>query len=96
MKGKIVFVNKASRIAAAHIGGQKYIVFEYSKNDRFESGDELINFSDKFGLQACRKVSAEKKTKINVLSSAMSYAKAKLVVAPWQEDGVTETSASCM
>ncbi len=90
MNGKIVFVNPASRLAAAYTGKQQYVVFEYQGIDHFKEGEELTGIRDNFGHGICRRTAGGKKVAINVLSSAMSYAKAKLVVAPWQDVNVEE------
>ncbi len=95
MKGKIVFNNQSSRIAAAHIGKQRYIVFEYGPNERFDIDDELLEVVDSFGTNVCKRVATNKNVRINVLSSAMSYTKAKLVVAPWQDDITAGTDVVC-
>jgi len=93
MKCKIVFVNPASRLAAAHVGNQQYVVFEYLGIDHFKEGEELEAMNPKFGHCICKRPASGTKITINVLSSSMSYAKAKLVVAPWQDTNAEETSA---
>lgn len=84
MKGKIIFVNISRRLAAAYVGQQQYIVFEFPANTDLEENDELDNLRDSFGMANSRRLSDNKDVKLNVLSSAMSFAKAKLVVSPWQ------------
>lgn len=83
MRGKVIFVNQASRLAAVHVGTQKYIVFEYQGNEHFRKDDELNRLRDEYGEAECVSTRTGKKVKIKILSSAMSYEKAKLVVAPW-------------
>lgn len=85
VKGKIVFVNPASRIAAAYIGSGKCIVFEYQSANHFKKGEVLNNLRNSYGHVICDRVSIGKKAMVNVLSTVMDQHTAKLVVAPWQD-----------
>jgi len=85
MKGKITFINSASRLAAAYIGQEQYLVFEYNNSEAFEEGEELENLSEGFAKISCQRMATGAEAAVTVLSSAMSQAKAKLVVAPWQK-----------
>lgn len=88
MLGKVVIVNPTSRLAAAHVGGEHYVVFEYHGLDHFRIGEELDNLRENYGIVICKREGSLKKTAINVLSSKLSFKQAKLVVAPWQDVGV--------
>ncbi|WP_086932261.1 hypothetical protein [Agarilytica rhodophyticola] len=94
MKGKIVFVNMSSRLAAAFVGQDQYIVFEFPTNCELKENDELENLADTFGFASCYRLSDNKNIKLNILSSAMSFAKAKLVVSPWQESYTDDVSVA--
>lgn len=85
MKGQIVFVNPASRIAAAYIGNGNCVVFEYQSVNHFKKGEVLNNLRDSYGHTICERVSIGKKATVNVLSSVMNRETAKLVVSPWQD-----------
>lgn len=86
IKGKVVFVNPASRIAAAYIGGGQCVVFEYQSSDHFKVGEILDRLRDTYGHNICDRLSVGRKATVNVLSSAMDRRKAELVVAPWRDD----------
>lgn len=89
MLGKVVIVNPSSRLAAAYVGGEQYVVFEYHGLDHFRIGEELDNLRENYGITICKRAGSIKKTAINVLSSKLSFNQAKLVVAPWQDTGVS-------
>jgi len=88
----VVFVNQMSQLAAAHVGQHAYVVFEYEGKHHFELDEELANLSDAFGKVECLRIDKEERCNINILSSSMSYAKAKLVVAPWQDINLDEVT----
>lgn len=88
MLGKVVIVNPSSRLAAAHVGEDHYVVFEYHGRDHFRIGEELDNLRENYGITICKRAGSAKKTAINVLSSKLTFHQAKLVVAPWQDMGV--------
>ncbi|MFL0809308.1 MAG: hypothetical protein K6L76_02720 [Agarilytica sp.] len=85
MKGKIVFVNPASRLAAAHIGAGQCIVFEYTSMDHFKEGEMVDRLRDDYGHAICERMNRGVKATINVLSPPIDRCRAELVVAPWRE-----------
>ncbi len=92
MEGKIRFVNKSSRLVAAQVGKNEFIVFEYSSKNLFECGDIVEKLSNEVGRNivvhtASGESASIKKGKVavNILSTIMDFTKAKLVVAPWQD-----------
>ncbi len=85
IKGKVLFVNPASRIAAAYIGGGQCIVFEYQSSDHFKVGEVLDRLRSSYGHNICDRVTLGCRATVNVLSSAMDRRKAELVVSPWRD-----------
>lgn len=85
MTAKVIFANPASRLAAAQVAENDYLVFEYMGNEHLREGELLENLNERPGHVICRRSSGRKIT-INILSPSMSYARAKLVVAPWQDE----------
>lgn len=83
MKSEIIFVNDSIRLAAAKVSEDAYIVFEYQTSNELKEGDSIENLEPKYGVTDCRLGNGAIST-VKILSSAMSLAKAKLVVAPWQ------------
>lgn len=85
MKGKVVFVNPASRLAAAHIGNGQCVVFEYKSMDHFKVGEMVDRLRDSYGHTICVRLAGDVKATINVLSQPIDRCRAELVVAPWRE-----------
>lgn len=83
MNAKIVFVNLSSRLAAARVNDDQYLVFEYKSGSVFKVGESIECSVFKLGPVSC--IHGEAKSQVNILSPSMSFAKAKLVVAPWQD-----------
>ncbi|VUD48006.1 hypothetical protein TDB9533_01143 [Thalassocella blandensis] len=91
LHGQIVLVNHVSRLAAVEVDKNAYMVFEYFHAEAFKRGDKLSHFPELIGhtmVQLDKKDACADQTaiiQINVLSSRMDWARAKLVVAPWQD-----------
>ena len=83
-----MLVNEASRLAAVQVGAQKYIVLEYRSNEHFKKGDELDCLRQEYGDLECTCLRIGYSVSVTILSSAMSFEKAKLVVAPWQNSDI--------
>ncbi len=94
IKGKIIFVNPASRIAAAYIGNGNCLVFEYQCRNHFKEGEMIDRLRDSYGPVICHRLSSGNMTTINVLSSVMDRQRAHLIVAPWQDRGQEEYPVS--
>lgn len=90
MKGKVLFVNPASRLAAAYIGVGRCVVFEYQSAHHFKVGEMLDNLRDSYGHAICDRLDIANRATINVLSSAMTRDKAELIVAPWRDTNKNE------
>ena len=86
MKANVVFANPASRLAAAQIAENDYIVFEFMSNQPMRIGEVLETPLARPGHMICKRHSSGRKLTINVLSSSMCYARAKSIVAPWQDE----------
>lgn len=86
MKAKVVFTNIASRIAAAQIAENDYIVFEFMSIQPVRVGEVLEYPQARLGHMICQRESSGRRMTIKILSASMSYARAKSIVAPWQDE----------
>ncbi len=90
MKGKVLFVNPASRIAAAYIGSGRCVVFEYQSTVHFKVGEMVDNLRSSYGHAICERLDLGSRSTINVLSSVMTRDTAELIVAPWRDTHQSE------
>ncbi len=86
MKAKVVFANTASRIAAAQIAENDYIVFEFMSIQPLRVGEVLEYPQARLGHMICKRMSSDRRMTIKTLALGMSYARAKSIVAPWQDE----------
>ncbi len=85
VKGKVVYVNTNTHLAAVDIGDEKMIVMEFDGQTQIKAGDRIGNICEGYGAATCTLGKGQKAVDVRVLSSGMSPAKAKMVVAPWQQ-----------
>lgn len=90
MKGKVLFVNPASRLAAAYIGVGRCVVFEYKSTNHFKVGEMLDNLRDSYGHAICERMDLGKRASVQVLSAVMTRGTAELIVAPWRDSHRSE------
>lgn len=86
MRANVVFANTASRLAAAQVAENDYIVFEFMSNQPLRVGEVLQTPHARPGYMICKRESSGRKMTVKTLSSGLSYARAKSIVAPWQDE----------
>lgn len=86
--GIVVFINQLNRLGAAQVGENAYVIFEYGYANPLSVGDRLLGLTKCVGQRIVHVVRAQGQNEhlpLNILSSAMGFDRAKLVVAPWQD-----------